>query len=188
MTFILSLFLLNWNSTPSHATASAAKVFFFSQQSFESLTEDRELMGIRLGLQNLISQSKEYIKENNPSKSNPTVYFYELSENHISSFYEGTKIDNVPNKSGNMIVNIHDLNYKLYTTYIIIEDFYEPYFKSSYKELFPAMPGKFLIRAYAPIDNDNNYLMIQEVVSDDNDKITTIYHQEVWFREINATL
>ena len=153
------------------------QVFFFSLQSFESLTEDREIMGIRLGLQDLISQSKEYIKNNNPSKSNPVVYFYEAKG--IKSFYEGTKIDQAPNKSGNMTVNIHDLNYHfdLYETYISNEETYKNL--KPYEQLFPAMPGKFLIRAYAPVD-DNINLMIQEVVSNDTAK-TTIYHQEVWY-------
>lgn len=154
------------------------QVFFFSVQSFESLTEDREIMGVRLGLENLITQAKEYIKHNNPSKSNPEVYFYEISG--TKSFYEGTRITEtgVPSKSGNMTVNIHDLNYHLLESYTYIAN-EGKYNLPEYERLFPAMPGKFLIRAYAPVD-DNNNLMIQEVVSNDVNA-TTIFHQEVWY-------
>ena len=77
-------------------------------------------------------------------------------------------------------MNIHNLDYKLYDTSLKDEGKY--ILQKPYEQLFPAMPGKFLIRAYAPIDNNNNCLMIEEVVSNDVDK-TTIFHQEVWFRE-----
>lgn len=148
------------------------QVFFFSVQSFESLTEDREIMGIRLGLQDLISQAKNDISKHNPEK--PIVHYYDSSS--TISFYEGTRVKEIHSQSGNMTVNIHDLNYELYNT--AMHDSKEEAYTNlePYKQLFPAMPGKFLIRAY----DDNNKLMIQEVVSDDVDK-TTIFHQEVWF-------
>ena len=152
------------------------QVFFFSLQSFESLTEDREIMRIRLGLQNLISQAKNNIRKHTPE--NPAISFHQTTPIFYSE--EGTMVYTKTTPDGSMTVNIHDLTYQfLSTTYISNEEQYKRLNPKPYQKLFPAMPGKFLIRAYAPVD-DNINLMIQEVVSNDTAK-TTIYHQEVWY-------
>ncbi|MBQ7578738.1 MAG: PD-(D/E)XK nuclease family protein [Synergistaceae bacterium] len=149
------------------AVLVTAQIFFYSLQSVDSLAEEREIMSLRLSLQDMIRYGKEHLSSV-PNKTG-NIYYNTFRDNSKGGKYF-THTQNL------VTLDIHNLDYSFG------EDFNEEKYTSQkvYERIFPAMPGKYLLRAYAPV-NDNNYLMIQEVVSNDTAK-TTIFHEEVWYK------
>ena len=163
------------------AVLITAQIFFYSLQSVDSLSEEREIMGVRLSLQDIIRYGKGLNLSSVVHKktgmiavgtNNGTVGYENFRDNSNGGQYT------TYTSNAGATLEIHNLDYE-YADITFIESTYKA--QKEYERIFPAMPGKYLFRAYAPV-RDNNYLMIQEVVSNDTAK-TTIFHEEVWYTE-----
>ena len=142
-----------------------SQVFFYSVNSNESVIEEREIMRVRLLLQDMIRQAKSYTASA-PDKG-------EISYDEFrKKFYP---LPNVPSTVSG--VDIHKLNYKFKSGFNKNTwDKLEPY-----ERIFDQMgENYYLIRAYAPVTKDRN-LMIQAVVESSVTEKKIISWQEVWY-------
>ena len=141
----------------------SAQAFFFSTSANDSLEDDRELVGIRMKLQQKVAEAKNNI---------PSI----IVNNPITcdNFYTNTTNNDrtIPQKN-TVGVNIHNLDYTM-TDYTYTE-------KPLYAKIFPAMgAGHYLIRAFTKID-DKTTLMYQVLVYKNGSNVITKSFEEIWF-------
>ncbi|MBQ7732970.1 MAG: PD-(D/E)XK nuclease family protein [Synergistaceae bacterium] len=156
-----------------------AQIFFYSVNSSESVIESREIMRVRLTLEDMIRKAREtsYLNKAKPIKKGEVTHetFYTDSP---KNFYD-LKADssaNVPSTVSG--VDIHNLYYQYEPEAInIISGKAKYWTQEAYKRIFDQMPEHYLIRAYAPVANGRN-LMIQVVV---NSSGVIKSRQEVWY-------
>lgn len=140
-----------------------SQVFFYSVNSSESVIEGREIMRVRLILEDAIRQAKSHTSSASPKGAiNYTQFMdtcYSLS----------------PLPSGVTGVDVHNLDYQ----FVNVSGGFDLQKWNNikvYRRIFDQMPGAYLIRAYAPVTKEKS-LMIQAIV--ESDAIKT--WQEVWY-------
>ena len=144
-----------------------SQVFFYSVSSNESVIEEREIMRVRLILEDMIRQAKTHTASA-PNKGE--IKYNEFRER----FYA---LPNIPSSVKG--VDIHNLDYKF--------DDSGEFNKSTwmklkpYERIFAQMKDMYLIRAYAGIEKSSTRsLMIQAVVNPSGEIKTW---QEVWYSD-----
>lgn len=147
-----------------------AQVFFYSVNSSESVVEGREIMRVRLILEDMIRKASgtaylNQAKSKGKGEVNYETFWNNSPENFVT----------FSDSSSGARVDIHNLDYK-FKSGINLTVWHS---QAAYKRMFDQMPGHYLIRAYAPVTNDRN-LMIQAVV---NETGTIKSWQEVWYTE-----
>lgn len=144
-----------------------AQVFFFFENESISLKEDREILQVRMRLENLVETGKTLLTPKSPSP----IVDYETFIN--------TKLDGFPKNywDNSYHLCIHDLNYTLKKKNFKPSN-WEKYKADSMPErVFPPMgAGYYLIRAYTSLSSGNS-LMLQVLVN--NDK--TLTYEEIWY-------
>ncbi|MBQ7559414.1 MAG: PD-(D/E)XK nuclease family protein [Synergistaceae bacterium] len=157
------------------AAMVTAQVFFFSNITAGSVKDDREILGIRMELANLVEIARNTIV----NKKSEVEVIGTLSADY-EKFFDTTRKDREKYEKNfyktaddKTCVNVHDLNYKF------VNGFDDKKFSEQepYKKIFPPIPDHFLIRAYTEV-SDKRYLMFQVLV-DSTGEIKT--YEEIWY-------
>ena len=147
-----------------------SQVFFYSVNSNESVIEEREIMRVRLLLQDMIRQA-------NTSANLAIAHSKNKDKVNYKTFWDDSPKNFHQIKNNNATVDIHNLNYTFESGFDKNEWDKLP----AYKRIFDQMgENYYLIRAYAPVTNDRN-LMIQAVVYASGTEKKIISWQEVWY-------
>ena len=144
-----------------------AQVFFFFENESISLKEDREILQVRMRLENLVEIGKTLLTPKSPS---PTVDY----ETFIN-----TKLDGFPKDywDNSCHLCIHDLNYTLKKTTFKPRNWEKYKADKTPERVFPPMGADYyLIRAYTSLSSGNS-LMLQVLVH--NGK--TLTYEEIWY-------
>ncbi|MBQ7068195.1 MAG: PD-(D/E)XK nuclease family protein [Synergistaceae bacterium] len=142
----------------------SAQAFFFSTSANDSLKDDRELVGIRMKLQQKVAEAKESLVA---KPTPPTDVDY-------TNFHDKTII---LNEEG---IYAYDLNYT-FNDIPFNSEKWEIYNRNKAKRIFPAMgAGYYLIRAFTKID-DKTTLMYQVLVYKNDTEVITKSFEEIWF-------
>ena len=143
--------------------------FFYSKTSIESLKEEREIMRVRLILEDLIREAKGKTGLA-PNKTGQITTANFWNNTGSKNFYPLT------NGNGKFKADIHNLDYTFNYNGFNQSEYANQKKSEPYKCLFANVPEAYLIRAYGPVNNDRN-LMIQVMVKDGAIKTW----QEVWY-------
>ena len=169
-----------------------AQVFFFFENESISLKEDREILQVRMKLENLVQTAKSYLETNTLDLVSNISADYKTFANDISTTSGGTKVPNSLFKQdywrSQYHVRIYTLNYPLKARALSGgKDFndYEWQNIPAYERFFSPMgPGYYLIRAYTTLSAGNS-LMHQVLVYKDSStspaKIRTRSYEEIWY-------
>ena len=166
-----------------------AQVFFFFENESISLKEDREILQVRMRLENLVETAKSYLETNNTSAlvSNISADYMTFKDN-ISTTSGGTKVPSSLFKQdywdNQYHVKIHTLNYPLKARDFDASDWENI---EAHERIFSPMgPGYYLIRAYTALSSGSS-LMHQVLVYKDSStspaKIRTRSYEEIWYQQ-----
>ena len=162
----------------------SAQAFFFSTSANDSLKDDRELVGIRMKLQQKIAEAKESL-EAKPAKVSGTVKYEKLDDFKVTIYPNGSTSNQFNDPvEGKVYVNTHNLYYN--------SDFSSPnplldFSKIMHKKIFPPMgAGYYLIRAFTKIEGKTTLMYQVLVYKKDNDSdVITKSFEEIWFENGN---
>lgn len=164
------------------AIMTAARIFFVSDFSFESISEEREVMQAKIILENKIELACEWLKGQ--------ASFPRVKASH-KNFYKNTMISpdysediaprisgwNSKNKSvgvGEFFLTVNNLNYEL-----DVGSSFEN--STQHEKLFAAMgEGFYLVRAYTRFKTKIS-LMCQVLVSKDGEAVQRLSYEEIWY-------
>ena len=147
------------------ATMITAQVFFFSNITAEAVKDDREILGVRLQLANLVEVARKNYLTSKGGEAN-----WKTFKNLAQSY-----------SKDNMYLYVYDLNYSFKETEGLGFDDDTWIKQKMYEKIFPPIPDHYLIRAYTEILNGKN-LMLQvllQVLVDSDGKIKT--YEEIWY-------
>ncbi len=162
------------------AAMVTAQVFFFSNITAGSVREDREILGIKMELANLVEIARNTIVKEVKDKSKVEVIGTTSADYTEDGFFKKTRQDKknfYETADKKTCVNVHDLNYKFENKDRFDDSAFLKTVKEPYEKIFPPIPGHFLIRAYTEV-SDKRYLMFQVLVDSDG-KIKT--YEEIWY-------
>ena len=155
------------------ALVITAQVFFFSNNSAESVREDRDIQSVRMQLASVVEQARTAVK------ANPSSYKMGTPPDiSWKTFFDDTRKNGyfLQNSAIKMYVNIHDLSYKYKDE--TFDEANEHWTKLN-ERIFPAIKDEdcFLIRAYREMPAGNNF-MIQALIDKDGSVKT---YEEIWY-------
>lgn len=154
----------------------SAQAFFFSTSANDSLKDDRELVGIRMKLQQKVAEAKGSLV------ATPAIVDGTITYNTFKNTKYPQDRDFYNPAENQVSFNVHNLYYNFQATDITLP---EP---PKHEKIFPAMEqGHYLIRAFTKIEGKTT-LMYQVLVyayKDKNDgnktKVITKSFEEIWF-------
>ena len=165
----------------------SAQAFFFSTSANDSLKDDRELVGIRMKLQQKIAEVKANDKlVATPAKVSGTVK-YEINSFATALYSEDININTFnysvePLPKGEFYVNTYNLYYNFQAPTPADTSNLPNFRNDMHKKIFPPMEqGHYLIRAFTKID-DKTTLMYQVLVyKNTTGNVITKSFEEIWF-------
>ena len=169
-----------------------AQAFFFLENSAESLSEEREMMQIRLKLDKLVDDAKDWLKTSDPATENISISLWGDYQNgevygNKYSLFSDTKSDGGTKLSGDVNTGIFSLYYTLMNRNdktagaSTLNKWVNNEVKDMYRRIYPAL-GKnyYLIRARVQLPA-GNYIMRQVVVYSGDTKFSEELSEEVFY-------
>ena len=160
------------------AVMITAQVFFFSENESKSMKDEREMMQVRMRLENIVETGKTLL----PSYVATPMMTLPIAD--YETFYNNTKLSGFPKNYWNKTyyLCIHTLNYMLQEKTFDPTKWEKYKNDETYKKIFPPMGANYyLIRAYTALRTGNSLMHQVLVYKNSSSDVITRAYEEIWY-------